>query len=170
MFINNRRELDLALVRERALVRTNKTLLRVANYYRLESNKNSDKLDNYAVIEGNILIQSNTLNDANKRIEKLERLIQQLREEKTDLTLSYPQSATVPQSAGGETAEGTLEDGELSGGNDEQSVKPEPVVHPDDDPDDAHGPPPSPQSPDYTSSLHTVYSSAPTSRPTPNEL
>ena len=115
MFINNRRELDSALVRESALVRTNKTLLQVANHYRVEGKKISDKLDMYyAVIEGNVLIQSNTLNDANKRIEKLERLIQQLREEKTDLTLSYPQSATVPQSAlERETAKGALEDGEL---------------------------------------------------------
>ena len=92
MFINNRRKLDATLVRERVLVRTNQSLLRVANEYRLESIQNNDKLDNYAVIEGNILIQSITLKDANNRIRKLERTIQQLREEGADLILSYPQS------------------------------------------------------------------------------
>ena len=168
MFVNIRRELDATLVREKILVRSNQSLLRVANEYRSESIRNNDKLDNYAVIEGNILIQSITLKDANNRIRKLERTIQQLREEGADLILSYPQStSTVPQSAGGEAAEGELEDGELPGGNDEQVVKPEPVIHSDDDPEDEHVPPSSPQSPDYTSPLHTIPRSAPASRPTP---
>ena len=163
MFVETRRELDELLVREKSLVRSNESLLRTTNDYRVESIRNSEKLDNYALIEGNILIQSISLKDAKKRIRKLEREIERLRKEEADLVMSYPpsNSSTVPQSA-----EGELEDGEV-GGNDEQVVKPEPTVHSDDDHEEEHGPPLSPLSPDYEPSMHTIDRSAPASRPTP---
>ena len=109
-----------------------------------------------------MLKQSSKLDAANSEIDKLQRLIARLREERVnDLILSFDQVA--PPSA-------EREEGELV-----QVVENDPIkreVHSDDDEDDdnasTHGQPSSPQSPSYTPSPPSLYHPTPPSsfRPT----